>query len=433
MAYYDTPTTEELLICIGNSFYSWNNLSWSSALAGYAATANSRPEIAQGINELIIVDGTQNAYKWDGTSFTDLGVGAGASLIEWHTFRAFYAGFQGVQDALHASDIAAPGTVQNPQFVTRVGEGEGEAITALRSMQDNWLAVFKENSIWMINANPTATSAADWTFTKVTGGIGCVGARAAVRYGADLFFLARDGIRTLRRMAAVEGQYETSAPLSQPVQDVIDRINWNYARHVSAGTFDQFVFFGLPLDNATEPSHTLVWNGRLGAWLGLWDWAPAQFELLRFGDNMQLAFGHASDGKIKGWKFDENRMLEATYLDDSAGYSSHLLTRAWDFGDIISQKETWKAELRFVESFAPAGIELFLDGDSVNSWSIETSVAQNQLPVNLPFNLATSRPVRWQRGLGKKKFNELQLKVGADEGRFSLESISLSAFLDNYR
>lgn len=438
LGYYDTPTHEQLLLCAGNSFYKWDGANWSASLAGYTATAESRPNMAQGINEMLIVDGTQNVYAWDGSAFTDLGTGTGkpptgASMVEWHTYRAFYSGISTEPDALYISDIADPGTVQEASWVTRIGEGEGEKITGIHTMQGSWLAVFKENSIWMIDAQPTATSAAAWSYTKVTGGIGCVGPRAAVRYGTDLFFLSREGIRTLQRMAAVGGQYEITPPLSQPVQDIIDRINWSYAHRVAAGRFDQFVFFSLPLDSATEPSHTLVWNGRLGVWLGLWDWAASQFEITRFADELQLAFGHASDGTAKAWKFDDDRALEATFQDDSAAISTSILTRSWDFGDLISQKETWKAELRFIESAATCAIELVLDGETVKSWSTETVAEQNALPVDLPFDLATTKPLSWKRGLGKKKFNELQLRLSSTSDRLSIESISLSAFMDNYR
>jgi len=433
LAYYDIPTAEALLACVGNSFYKWDGTSWSAALTGYTAPAATNPEIAQGINELIIVDGTQNAYKWEPSGgFADLAVAAKASIVEWHTYRAFYAGFSDAQDTLMVSDVADPATVQDPQFVTRVGEGEGEKITAVKSLQGYWLTLFKENSIWMINADPTATQASQWAYSKVTGGVGCVGPRAAVRYGNDMFFLARDGIRTLRRMSAVDGQYEVAPPLSQPVQDVIDRINWSYADRAAAGTFDQFVFFALPLDAATEPSHTLVWNGRLGAWMGLWGWDASVFEVTRFGDVLQLIYGNAA-GKVPAWKFDDDRALDATYQDDGAGYKTELLSKAWDFGDAISHKETWKAELRFIDSAAAATVELVLDGDPTASWTVSTEVGQNQLPVDLPFDLATTRPVKWRKGMGKKKFNEAQLCVKAQTGRLSLESLTFSAFLDTYR
>jgi len=434
LAYFDVPGTERLVACADDALYAYDGANWSAALSGYAPAAGSDPDMAQGINELLIADGVQNVFAWDGAAFADLGVAGGASIVAWHTYRAFYAGFAAAPDELRVSDVAAPGTVQDPAFVTRVGEGEGEAITALAGAQGYWLVCFKESSIWMLDCDPSAEFASEWRFSKITGGVGCVGKRAAVRYGNDVFFLARDGVRTLRRMGAAAGQYETSPPLSQPVQDVIDRINWDAAHLASAGTYDQFVLFGLPLDEAAEPGHTLVWNGRLGAWMGLWSWDAAQFEVSRFGGAPRLCFGRSgSGGGVSGWKFDADRRLDATYREDGAEFPAKLLTRAWDFGDAIARKETWRAELRFVDSSALVTVRVVLDNEAELSLDALSAVSQNALPVGLPFDLATDKPVRWRRGMGKRKFNELQLEIEAPAGRMALESVSLAAFMDPYR
>lgn len=437
MSWFDAPSVQQLLAFANGAVRLWNGSSWTAAPSGYTPTAGEPVLAAQGIDKLIVVDGVQNAHSWDGSAWVDLDTGSGhppasARVVLWHTARAFYAGMVAEPDALYVSDLLDPGTVNHASWVTRVGSGDGDPITALVALETNALAVFKQNSIWLVDANPTASSAAEWGMRKLLGGIGAVGRRAAVRYGPDVFFLARDGIRSLRRMAATEGAYETTTPLSQPVQDIIDRINWAHADKTTAAAFDQFVFFSLPLDTATEPNATLVFNGRLGAWLGLWTWPMLAAAQTAFGGIRQLVWGHPA-GHVYRWLWDADKLLSSTYEDAGAAIETAFTSGAYDWGDQVATKETWHAEARFVESRANARIDLILDGEAVTGWDFATTVAQNALPVNLPFNLATRVPRRWRKGLGKRKFRELQFRISSAAEKLSLESISVSAFADPYR
>ncbi|MBF9645447.1 hypothetical protein, partial [Streptococcus pseudopneumoniae] len=71
------------------------------------------------------------------------------------------------------------------------------------------MAVLKQNSIYLVNTDPTATFT---NFTanigpqQVSDGIGCVGKRAFCVDGNDLLFVSPDrSFRSLARMAGAQG------------------------------------------------------------------------------------------------------------------------------------------------------------------------------------------------------------------------------------
>ena len=165
-----------------------------------------------------------------------------------------------------------------------MGDGDGDPIVALYSMQDSNLAVFKANSIWLVNTPATAdttqfpagATSALVDVESVAFGVGCVGKRALCGVANDVFFMAQDGIRSLQRMQAAAGQWQLSAPISQPVQKYIEQINPASQSGIVATSYKEFVFFAIPLGTSTVNNATLVYNTRLGSWLGCWvNWSRA--------------------------------------------------------------------------------------------------------------------------------------------------------------
>lgn len=146
-------------------------------------------------------------------------------------------------------------------------------ITALVSGPDFTLFVFKERSIFAIGTAPTAetgtpTSVAAFTVRQLSRDIGCVSARSIVQIGNDTFFLSLDGVRTLQRTIA-DGMTAIQPPISEPIDDVIRRINWTAAAAATAVYRDRKYILALPLDSATVPSHVVVFDTVSGGW-ALW-------------------------------------------------------------------------------------------------------------------------------------------------------------------
>ncbi|HEV2455103.1 MAG TPA: hypothetical protein VGY98_12635, partial [Verrucomicrobiae bacterium] len=384
LAYFDTPQNK-FLLAISNGVLracAGQNQSWQSSFNGgakyTAANTNTQVEIEQGVDTVLISDGVNALAILDGSlNLTTCTTGAsdppaGATILCWHTGRMFAAGFSGIgggaipRDTIAVSNLLAFGNGQwnltTRSF--RVGDGDGDPIVALYSMQDSNLAVFKANSIWLVNT-PASADAAGFSATtdveSVAFGVGCVGKRALCGVANDIFFMAQDGVRSLQRMQAAAGQWQLSAPISQPVQKYIEQINPAAQSGIVATSYKEFVFFAVPLGTSTINNAVLVYNSRLGAWLGCWqNWTPAAWTISRFNGVPQLLFGD-SNGYVNYWKDTASNTDPATYTDNGQNIATTIWTRSFQFLQAVNDKFPYNCLLRFTAGNAVVSLSAVAD------------------------------------------------------------------------
>lgn len=447
--YFSTPNLSQLFTAIGGTLYYWEGSSWTTVAGGpHLTDGDTLFAAAQGVDTLVISDGTAAWKNWNGTTLATYGTGAtdpprGATSLCFHAGRMFAAGFSGSggtgreDDALAFSNILSFGNgawdLTARSF--RVGGGDGDPIVALASMQDNNLCVLKKNSIHLINTAPTS-DITNWFDTGVgtnvlSGATGIVGKRAFCNYGNDVLFMSLDGVRSVRRMEAATGQYEVSAPISLPIQPWIDRINWQYAYKICATRFDEFVLFSVPLDSSTSNNYVLAWNGRLGRWMGIWTGlTPVQFAVTRFSSVPRLVFGDNS-GYVNQWKLASDDETDSTYLDNGAAIPTKLWTRSMLFGEPVNDKDAYYAEARFRSGAGSVTLTAVTDEADSRNWSVNTTHPGNQLPVDLPFDLYSVKPTTARRGLrGITAFNEIYFKLESTAGWWRLRNLTVAAFLN---
>jgi hypothetical protein len=442
LVYFDTATHEQLLAGTDGRLFKWEGSDWTELLGWTLNDIGLMFDAAQGVDKLLITDGVQNMRAWDGVAFTDLGNAAGtttsdppvnATILCWHTARMFASGKGSESDTIYASKLLDFGTGKwdHVNFKFRVGGGEGDPIKALCSLQAFNLVALKENSVYLVNADPAATTAADWTIEPLSKVIGCVGRKAWCAYQNEVIFMARDGVRSVRRMVAADGQYELSAPLSIPMQPYIDRINWTYAHLIAARNYKELVLFSVPLDNSTTPNVVLAYNARLQVWLGLWTgWTPACWELTRFNQVQRLVFGDQA-GLVRQFKDYVDLADDARYLDNGADIPTKLWTRSMFFGEAVNDKDGYHCETRFNPSNALIRVTAVGDDDDLRSREVDVRPDGVDLPVDLPFDLGGlgSKPKRMSlRGL--KPFNEIYVKIESTKGWWELRTVTLSAYLN---
>ena len=273
-------------------------------------------------------------------------------------------------------------------------------ITALAAGTDFLLYVFKERSCYAVGTAPTAatgsgpTAAADFTIRQLSRDIGCVSARTVVQIGNDTFFLSRDGVRTLQRTLA-DGMTAIQPPISEPINDVIERINWNYAHTATAVYRDRKYILALPLDGATAPSHVVVFDTAAGGW-SMWTGVlPIDLINVSFGESKLLVVSATTISEYRDYIKETNLVATDHQEKDSTGaYTSptlKLISRALTFGEPLNPKTQDYIELEF-----DRGSNLRLDVSVILDNSDETLVAANLntgggssvlLPVVLPFVL----------------------------------------------
>jgi len=435
----DTSSVELILAACNGAMFKNDAGTWSSA-AGYTPTsATVTVEIVQGVDKLYIADGTKNLFSWDGTTFTDLLTGGTnppiLKFIAWHTNRLF--GSPSNSDYLYISNVLDATTWDTTNQAIRIGGGEGDNISCIASWSDFNFLVFKHNSIYVVNANPSQL-VADWEVRKITDRVGCVAHRSGKMVGNDFYFLARDGIRTVLRTIN-DIQTEVSLPISWPMQPFIDRINWSAANTACAEYADNKYLLAVPIDGATQPNAVIVIDTRLKVPIGYWSgtgWTPTVFLFSKLANTQNLYFGNTS-GKVLRWMFDEDDDLEASYEDDGEDIATTARTSSYSFQEAIFPKIGWNVEFEFNKSLATANAYAILDQDDteqVVELNFNTFGTTNQLPVNLPFNLAVLTIARRAFDIAHLgEFREVQFEVRSSAGKLAMKQVLASAFVETMK
>lgn len=455
LVYFDTPQSK-FILAISNGILcacAGQNQAWQSkfnANATYtAANTNTQVEIEQGVDTVLISDGVNAMAILDGSlNLTTCTTGAsdppaGATILCWHTGRMFAAGFAGIggsaipRDTVAVSNLLAFGNGQwnltTRSF--RVGDGDGDPIVALYSMQDSNLAVFKANSVWLVNT-PASADAAGFGATTVVDsvafGVGCVGKRALCGVANDIFFMAQDGVRSLQRMQAAAGQWQLSAPMSQPVQKYIEQINPAAQSGIVAASYKEFVLFAIPLGASTVNNAVLVYNTRLGSWLGCWqNWTPGAWTVSRFNSVQQLLFGD-SNGCVNFWKDAQSVTDPATYSDNGVNIATTIWTRSFQFLQAVNDKFPYNCTLRFTAGNTVVSLAAVMDLAQALAWQSGLQPAGDILGQHKlgPFQLATVKPSKVEKSLRScPAFNEMYLSISTSNGYMQLRNITVAAFL----
>jgi hypothetical protein len=432
--------TYNLLVAVCNQiFYKFDGSNWTT-VSGYTATsATADCEIVQLLDKIYITDGTLNLFEWTGFAFNEIKspdyanpLPAGCKYLTAHTKRLFAYGRGVSSDTIYVSDIL-DATTWGATNSVRVGGGEGDPIVACVPWIDFNLVVLKNKSIWVINTDPAQTDLSKWTISLVHGEVGCIAHRSAAQVGDDIWFLSRDGVRSVRRVQS-QNQNEVSIPLSAPIQDLIDRINWNTASKSCGVFWNNRYLLCVPVDGASDPNYTLVYNTITQSWAGYWTgWTPTVFEKTGINQNLRLVFGQ-TDGKTLQWQdyVTEDAEAESDFQDDGANIASGVTTRSLVFADLFCAKKGSHFELEFFRSNSLANVYVAIDqgGDSL-AWSGSTSGQSLNLPFFLPANLIPLTPERKALDLLKyDPFREVQFKIQTISGKLALRSLIASAFVD---
>lgn len=466
LRYFDTggsTTFRQMLAAVDvggvPKFLKFEANAWTDLSGSYAPSApDTRVAMEQGVDKVLICDGVSPVI-YDGTNFAATGTGTaandvpqGATILCWHTARMFAAGVATAGDTLWVSDILdfTDGHWSTATRSFRVGVGDGDNIIGMGSMQGITLAVMKQNSIWLVNTDPTGEASAPLTINGFTAAataeniatdIGLVGRDAWCHYANDILFFAQDGVRSIQRMQAAAGQWQLTSPLSQPIQPYIDRVNKSAWQNIVATKYMEFAFFFVPLDNSLVNNYVLVYNGRLQKWMGVWTTAmclPANsnlnglcVEVTRFNGLPHLVWG-TSNGLVNQWKDDRGLEDDTTYLDNGIGYPSQVWPRSFQFQEVITNKTGNNVIVRFVAGNASVNFSWVIDDVIARTWTGSFSPTGDILGIGtLPFLLQSDAPSTLPNGIrGLQDFYEAYLRIETQTGWFWLRSVAATAFVN---
>lgn len=447
----------------------------SAPTSGVTATAEA---VVSGDGNLVAVTITNPGSGYTTAPSVSIGGGGGAHAVAYvsltppnkplyltvHTNRLWcVSGDTSIQpDTLYFSDIL-DGESWDPLGSIRVG-GDGDPIKGLYSWFGYRLIVFKERSIWAVDADPTQDPA-DWSITLVSGNIGCSSHRSIAAVGPDVFFLSRDGIRSLQQIQAGT-QTSVGLALSSPINDLISKINktkldlcdgvfWNN-RYLLAVPFvtEGPAILGLESEYAllTENSIDISLEGALNennavivyhtlarSWLGYWDnWVVNDFiptSFSNFGPVLMFAgdIVSVSAGAGQVWSFNDflpnsrlSPVASSAYLDGGSNYASTVVTKAYNLGEPIPDKIGYSIQFAFDNPYT--------EQNTTAALSLATNMSGNFSSLDPALTITNSQKfLKAYNLISRGRWNTLQFKVHTDGGRLSLQSTILSGFVDSVR
>jgi hypothetical protein len=364
----------------------------------------------------------------------------GLRLVRQFTNRLFAVGSNEYRNTLYASDILDAEVWKSTNSII-VGGDDGEDIVAIQPFYDYEILVFKPNKIYLVTADPTATTAAGWTVRLLNDKIGCASGRSVNFVNKDIFFLANDGIRSVARSIA-DDFYIVGTPISEPVKNIIFRINKNYVTLCNAAFYNNRYFLAIPLDTAITPSHILVYNALFNAFEGLWSIAASKMVITNFSsgfatNSLKLAFGSPTSkvGHYLGYKDADTADATSDYVDytSTGSYTSSITSKAYEFDDRIAQKFGSHYEIEFYNSGSTnASISMRRDTDGTTVGIASSVDTRSAGGITLPFTLQATLSAQTVKRIANslrsyQKWRNMRMIVSAPSKKLSIRGILLAA------
>lgn len=155
-----------------------------------------------------------------------------------------------------------------------INNGSNDQVVGVAPWTLNEFLVFMRNSIFYINVGDDryisgdGLSATSYIKTLATD-IGCSARKSVVQAGGGIFFLSDNGVYFLQPQPASSESMKLltmADPISSPIDDVIQRINRNYAYRAVATYWNNRYYLSVPLDDSEVNNAVLVYNFILRQW-----------------------------------------------------------------------------------------------------------------------------------------------------------------------
>lgn len=376
----------------------------------------------------------------DGETLVDSEPIPPATCLETHVQRLCMAGITDTQHdpaTIFFSDYLDGKTWSITESV-QVGS-DGDDIIGLKSWRNNTLLVFKANSVWAVICDPLVDSSGNkvspayWTINKISDSYGVVSRETIAQVGNDVWFLSKRGVCSVQRAVASEDNEMQALPISLPIQNYIDRINWNYAHTSSAIYFKDRYFLSIPIDNAQRPNIVVIYNTITQKWQGIWDgtaFRATGYARANFGGVERLVW-RTHDGTAYEFLDDDID----TYCDVCEEYSEYcdqkIVTKSYIWDAPYNNKRVLDIEVEFYESTGLADLYVKLDGKDEQPIATNLQISTTKkLPLKLPFSLGGKSITNFKFNLRNlPRFREMQVVVFTRKGRAKLRNININALV----
>lgn len=391
----------------------WTNIKNNLSASTYGATILAKESGLTPDDVIIFQNGVDNAFRIhinsSGTvDLQDLGNATGATasppkslVMCWYGNRIWVL----KNDQLYFSD--AYDTDYSTSFDTvtnwyRIPVGEERALVATR---DLGIIVMGKEAVWSLA--PSTTPVATDQPQPLTTSYGCAAGKTACVVGDDVYWLAYDGVRALKRTVQDKLQTGASYPLSYAMKDEFDSINWAYIQKACAVYFDNRYLLAVPTVSSTYNNKVFAYYPDAGAWV-VWTMNVGAWSVHTVNGRQKLYFTDANNGQMY-------QMFSGT-TDNGDPITMVEETRDEDFNQKLTRKVGGWIE---VEALASGNgntlkIEAAVDGGNYSTIATMALTGANAptLPVSLPFTLSDEFVIREKFPLDTLgAFRTIQIKI----------------------
>ena len=246
---------------------------------------------------LLISNGTDNVFRMNNSfSFQDLGdTNTSPPLTTvMHTYRDRVWALK--DELLYFSDASAAdysAAFDRTNNAFRLPVGDEKAIIGIR---DTGLFVIGEEQIWGLNPSIVPDPTTDKPEKILE--IGAAAGRSCVQVGDDIYFLAKDGIRGVKRTLQDKLQLGVSYPISYPLKDELATVNWEHAHKATGVWFDNMYLIALPVSGSSYNNAVWAFYPANNAWT-VWDsWNVGDWAKITMSGEERLYYIDSDDGSV---------------------------------------------------------------------------------------------------------------------------------------
>ena len=405
-----------------------------SVLEGAGFTSDLITNFVVARDLAFLLNGVDNVHTYDGSILTDEGDTntdpAKGSIGEYMQTRLFIVGQN--SSTVFFSEPLLPQTfdrsVNQFEFVT----GDNAKITAIKRATNRELLTWKEFSIHTLILAGAAPGT-DWFIEDIDHEFGAVAGRSVQQAGSDWFFLSESGVRSLFR-TEVDKPRAASLPVSDPIEDFMERINPAAIDLCAAVVYKNKYFLSVPLDTSTQNNAIFVYDIITRGWVENTTWLPAVWAVMNFGgvQGRQLFWGNSAASarvfEAEDGTFDDDGVA-ICFEEEGARHVFRLNSNEKRFRHVeVQAVATGDSELQVLAQIDAGGFVL------LGTLNLLGDVPQ--LPIELPFPLGGNAVVKKKfsvEALGKGR--DLQIRLVHDTLNEGVEILSVEAFthVDDYK
>jgi hypothetical protein len=256
-------------------------------------------------------------------------------------------------------------TSYDPVFqVIRTNPGESDYITRIMGYFHSSVIVFKNRSIHQVTLLPVFPVSVQQRVLSLA--IGSVGKDMPLEVGGDVIFLSDRG--GFYRLSEVVEEQVTTLPIaiSEPIQEIIDQINWPATRSAGCSTqLDNYALFGIAIAPSFNGCNAiLVYNTQSRQW----ESAPDRWMDANFGFNKLHITNYAGIRRIFAVDYQNSAvylMYEGLGDDLRSGFFPvpfKVETRGYVGDDPFSFKRYLRATANFATSNPSIKVTAISDG-----------------------------------------------------------------------